>query len=145
MIRTLVLALALLLSSQQSDAQQSTLRSLADVKTFSEGFMGLVATGKYDEAFKRARSIIIIPVAELDAVAAQANSQMPQILARVGKPKGYEFLREQKVGESLVRHQYITKHEKFAMRWSFVFYNTSSGWVLAEFNFDTNVSSLFPS
>ncbi len=106
--------------------------------------MNLVGSGKYDEAFKRARSIIILPLAELDAAAAQANSQMPQIQARVGKPRGYEFLQEQRVGESLVRHQYIAKHEKFAMRWNFVFYNNGSGWVLAEFKFDTNISSLFP-
>jgi len=117
---------------------------LADVKTFSEGFMSLIGVGKYDEAFKRARPIIILPLAELDAAAAQVNSQMPQIQARLGKPKGHEFLREQKVGESLVRHQYIAKHEKFAIRWNFVFYNNGAGWVLAEFKFDMNVSSLFP-
>jgi hypothetical protein len=143
MIRTLLLVLLLLFVCQQSEAQQSSLRNLSDVKTFSDGFMSLVGAGKYDEAFKRARPIIILPLAELDAAAAQANSQMPQIQARVGKPKGYEFLREQRLGESLVRHQYIAKHERFAMRWNFVFYNTGSGWVLAEFKFDTNVSSLF--
>jgi hypothetical protein len=144
LIRTFFLVILLLLSAQQAEAQQSTLRNLTDVKTFSEGFMNLVGSGKYDEAFKRARSIIILPLAELDAAAAQANSQMPQIQPRVGKPRGYEFLREQKVGESLVRHQYIAKHEKFAIRWNFVFYNNGSGWVLAEFKFDTNISSLFP-
>ena len=143
MIRTLFLLLAILVS-QESGAQQSTLRNLTDVKTFSEGFMGLVGSGKYDEAFKRARSIVIIPLVELDAAVAQANSQMPQVIQRAGKPKGYEFIREQKVGESLVRHQYIARHERFAMRWNFVFYNTGSGWVLAEFKFDTNLSSLFP-
>ncbi len=143
MIRTLILVIALVFS-HESGAQQSTLKNLADVKTFSEGFMGLVGSGKHDEAFKRARSIIIIPLVELDAVVAQANSQMPQIIARAGKPKGYEFIREQKVGESLIRHQYIARHERFAMRWNFVFYNTGSGWVLAEFKFDTNLSSLFP-
>ncbi len=143
MIRTFFLVLAILVT-QESGAQQSTLRNLNDVKTFSEGFMGLVGSGKYDEAFKRARSIVIIPMVELDAAVAQANSQMPQIILRAGKPKGYEFIREQKVGESLVRHQYIARHERFAMRWNFVFYNTGSGWVLAEFKFDTNLSSLFP-
>ena len=144
MIRTIFLALLLVFASSQTEAQQSSLRNLADVKTFSEGFMSLIGVGKYDEAFKRARPIIILPLAELDAAAAQVNSQMPQIQARLGKPKGHEFLREQKLGESLVRHQYIAKHEKFAIRWNFVFYNNGAGWVLAEFKFDMNVSSLFP-
>jgi len=142
-IRLLGFFIALLLSTA-CWAQKSTVGKVEDLRTFTDGFMGLVVSGKYDEAFQRARTIAVVTPAEVDAMLAQLRSQLPSVTSRVGKPMTFEHVRDQVAGASLIRSQYISKHERAPMRWNFVFFKTSSGWVLLEFRFDGNISALFP-
>ena len=143
MIRLFALVIAISLSTGAL-AQKSTLRKAEDLRTFTDGFMSLLVAGKNDEAFQRARAIAVVTPAEVDALLAQLKSQLPSITSRVGKPIGFEHVRDQTAGASLVRSQYISKHERAPLRWNFVFYNTPAGWVLLEFRFDGNIGSLFP-
>ena len=114
-------------------AQASTIRREEDIRRFADGFMSLIATGNNEEDFKRAREITVFSPAEMDELLAQLNSQLPQITSRMGRFVGFEHIRDQRAGESLLRSQYVSKHEKAALRWEFMFYNTPNGWVLLEF------------
>jgi len=105
--------------------------------------MGFVGAGKYDDAWKRMKPAAIVPQAEFDAFAAQFASQHTNIGQRYGKPTGFEYLDDEQLGTSLLRFRYISKYERSAMRWLFVFYRTQSGWVLSDFKFDGNIMALF--
>jgi hypothetical protein len=142
MTRILVLVV-LLLSHLSVSAQQPPFATPADVRKFTDAVMGLIGSGKYEDAWKRMKPASIIPPADFDAFAAQFNSQLPNFTPRYGKPNGFEYLRDQQLGTSLLRFQYIAKYERSATRWIFVFYRTSSGWVLTDFKFDGNISALF--
>jgi hypothetical protein len=142
-IRTLALAFLLFLHLT-AQAQQPPFATPADVRKFSDTVMGWVGAGKYEDAWKRMKPASIIPPVEFDAFAAQFNSQLPTFTPRYGKPAGFEYIRDQQVGTSLLRFQYIAKYERSATRWIFVFYRTATGWVLTDFKFDGNVSALFP-
>lgn len=69
--------------------------------------------------------------------------QLPVMSQRFGKSNGYEFIREEKTGESLLRIIYIHRFEKHPMRWSFYFYRGKSGWVLDTFKTDDDIRQLF--
>lgn len=56
---------------------------------------------------------------------------------------GYEFIRAEKVGESLLKLSYIEKTQKQAIPWQFIFYKTPTGWGVSAFNNGDNVDSLF--
>ena len=143
MLQARVFALALL-ASTAATAQQAPFGTPADVRKFSDAVMTLVGNGKYEDAWKRMRLATIIPSAEFDAFAAQFASQAPAVTPRYGKVVGHEYIRDQQVGTSLLRFQYIVKYERAAMRWNLIYYRSANGWVLTDFKFDGNVNALFP-
>lgn len=146
MLRAIAIAF-LLLCGQTSFAQQPQppFGSPVQVRKFTDEVMSLVGIGKYEDAWRRLKSATIIPAAEFDAFASQFARQLHSFGPRYGEPGGHEHLRDQLLGDSLLRSQYIAKYERSAVRWTFIFYRTSAGWVLSDFKFDQNLNALFPS
>ncbi len=138
-----VLALLVLVASV-AHAQNTPLPRESDTRALSEKVVKSVAEGQWKSGWDAIRAASVIPVNELNVVEAQIVGEMDKIAARLGKPVGHEFIITEKVGERLVRHQFLVHHEKSPIRWMLVFYNTGSGWVLTDFKFDANYSVLFP-
>jgi len=61
---------------------------------------------------------------------------------RFGSSLGSEFIKEVKVGDSLVAFTYLNKFDHHAMRWMFYGYHAKAGWVVDSFRFD-DVTALF--
>ncbi|KQU67884.1 MULTISPECIES: hypothetical protein [unclassified Rhizobacter] len=137
------IAIILSLAMATCFAQGKTFGSPAEVRKFTDGLMGSIGAGKYENAWKQLRPASLLPGAEIDAFTAQFASQQPNIALRYGKPTGYEYIRDQQVGTALIRFQYIAKFERSPMRWLFIFYRTDTGWVMTDFKFDGNVNALF--
>lgn len=144
-MRRYLVTVVLALAANLSVAQTRTLNNQAEAKKLTDSIMTNVGVGKYDNAWKVMKPAAIVPPAEFDAFVAQFASQQSTLALRFGKPTGHEYIRDQQIGTSLLRFQYIAKFERSAMRWVFVFYRAESGWVLTDFKFDGNTSALFPS
>jgi hypothetical protein len=91
---------------------------------------------------KSFRHLSNIPSAEFDAMLGQLPVQLPGMYARIGPTMGYEFIREEKLGESIARLTYIHKFERHATRWYFFCYKGKSGWMINTFKFDDKVDEL---
>ena len=125
-------------------ARADSAANLQDARKLADGVMGSVGAGNYDAALKQLKPFVALPPSEFDVVAAQVASQLPSLLQRFGSAAGWEFIRQEQVGESLFRLTYIAKNEKIPLRWYFLFYRSGAGWQVIDFRFDPNVLALFP-
>ena len=116
----------------------------SEIRKTAESIVASVAASNPAGAWKELRALSVIPTGEFDVFEAQYGSQQSQIVQRFGVPLSYEYVRTEKVGNSLQRLLFIIRHEKAPMRWSLVFYRAEKGWVANDFKFDGNVQTLFP-
>ena len=142
MFRTQFLAAAAFLVTTFAVAQP--VANPADLRKVADQIMEQVGKGKVEAGLKLLKPRTIIPEAEFDAMVGQAKLQLPAMSQRFGEPLGYEFLREDRVGENLIRYSYIQRFDKHAMRWIFYTYRGKGGWVVNSFQFDDKLPAVFP-
>lgn len=142
-MRCLFVLVITLVVSLTASAQSKFLPSASEAKRSAEGIVANIAAGNYPGAWKEMKPLSVIPAAELEVFEAQFNSQADNLLRRFGSSSGYELIREEAVGASLVRYQFLVRHEKAPLRWVFVFYRAEKGWVMTDFKFDGNGSAFF--
>ena len=144
-MRTLVLLIAacFLLTLGDARAAGTAAPSLAELRKVTDGVMAKVGSGDIEGGLKAIRPYTIIPSPEFDVMLNQVPTQLPGISARFGASIGQEFIREDKLGESMARIVYIHKFERHPMRWMFFAYKGKSGWVINTFRFDDKWHELF--
>jgi hypothetical protein len=121
-----------------------TLASTAAARELTDKVMLLVSKGDLGAAIRQLKPYSVVPDAEIEATIGQMNLQVPLIRERFGQTLGSEFIKEDRIGDSFIRFTQLQKLEKHAVRWTFVFYRGSEGWLLNTFNYDDNIRSLFP-
>jgi hypothetical protein len=136
-----LLLLAAALAPSLAGAQ--AVATLPELRKTTDQIMEQVGKGHIEEGFKIMKPRTVIPPAEFDAMVGQAKLQLPAMNQRFGGNLGHAFLREDKVGEFLVRYTYIHRLEKHAMRWLFFGYRGKSGWTINTFRFDDQIHLLF--
>jgi hypothetical protein len=125
--------------------QTQHLKEEAELRRTIEGVIASVAASNYAGAWKALKPLSVVPAPEFDVFEAQFSSQLGGTLQRYGSPTGYELVKEQKVGTSLIQLTYVLQHEKAPMRWMFIAYRSPKGWAVTDFKFDGNTSALFSS
>ena len=140
-MKKLLTLLALLGTALVASAQG--LSTVADIKKVTDDVMVKVGKGDIDGGLKTFKPLTVIPESEFDTMVGQAALQAPMIASRFGQSIGYEFIREDRLGESLARLIYIQRLEKHAMRWVFYLYRGKSGWVVNTFRFDDKWPEIF--
>ncbi|MFL9927058.1 hypothetical protein PQR62_22490 [Herbaspirillum lusitanum] len=134
---------ALLAIAGVASAHADTLKSETEVRALTDKVMAQAGAGRTDDAYGVMAPYALIDVRALDAARVTARSSRMAIEAQVGSSVGYEFIRAEKVGESLLKLSYIEKTQKQAIPWQFIFYKTPTGWGVSAFNNGDNVDSLF--
>jgi ABC-type transport system substrate-binding protein len=99
-----------------------------------EKFMAALQKGEIDAAYD---GLLTHPgwAAQQQQVAA-LKEQTQKALTIYGQLLGYEFVKEQKYGKSLVRLVYVMKSEQKPLTWEFYFYKANSDWEMVNFNFN---------
>ncbi len=133
-----------LLALPCSTAVADTLNSPVEARKLTDQVMTKVGAGETEDGVRLTKPFLIIPVSEFDVMLEQLKLQMPAISHRFGKSIGSEFIREDRVGEHLLRIVHLHRFEKHAMRWRFYFYQGNAGWVLNTFKTDDDLPQLFP-
>lgn len=80
---------------------------------------------------------------DLDSMVAQAEINMPTMIERYGKSIGYELLRNDTVGDSLIQLVYLQRLERHAVVWRFILYRGSDGWLINTFSFADEITAAF--
>jgi hypothetical protein len=133
----------LLLMPVLACAQSKYLATPEDVRKSAEGIIASVAAGNPSAAWKELKPLSVVPPAEFEVFEAQFGSQSGTLFQRFGSATGYELIREEPLGTSLIRYTFLVRHEKAPMRWLLLFYRAEKGWVVTDFKFDGNTTALF--
>jgi hypothetical protein len=124
-------------------AKADALPSLEDVRNLTNRAMEKAVDGDYEGGFALLRQYFIGPDVKFDAALTPIGPQTAMIKQAYGKCLGHEPVSEKTAGQSLVLMTQLQKFENAALRWEFVFYNNSKGWLLYGFHFDEKIVDLF--
>ena len=137
-MRFVALLLAVLLAG---GVHATEFKSPDDAVALSDKVMAQVSSGDLRGGLEALKPYTVVPAAEFDAMIGQAELQQPMLAARFGKSIGYELLRNDTVGQSLVQLIYLHKYERHATVWRFIFYRTGSGWTLNTFKYVDDITA----
>ena len=135
---TLALLLAL-----PCNAATAPLQTKQDAHALAESVMKLVAADKIDDAFGLLKPYWPMASSELDMLVMKTVTLRNTVGDRFGPTLGYAFVREDAVGDFLVRYTYVEKRSKHPLRWTFTFYRGASQWTVDAASWDDKVSELF--
>ncbi len=119
------------------------LQSKQAIQSLVETVMKDVGQGKLRDGMERLTPYVLFPAREMDAQLSQVERQMPMALQRYGKPMGFELVKVETAGDSLIQFAYLQKLEKHALVWRFIFYQSNGHWMLNHWSFDDKVKMLF--
>lgn len=104
-------------------------------KEFVEEFFGTVKAARVAEAYDALLTGSGIPAMTPQAVEV-LKTQTASALPMFGKIIGFEKVREEQFGTSIVRLVYVLKCEKAPTVWEFYFYKPQANWFLANILFN---------
>jgi hypothetical protein len=96
----------------------------ARLETFFGNVMEIKVETAYDTLFDNSQ------INQKREIVDRLKKQTSGLLATLGTPLGYEFVKEQRYGDSIVRVVYILKYDKGPVIWDFYFYKPKSDWIL---------------
>jgi hypothetical protein len=135
--------LAFLLSFFASTLAAEPLKNVRATKRLAENVVLMVKDNSTDQAFKDLKSHWPLSGEELDTLLAHTKEQRKVVTERFGKSLGVEFLRTEALGDSLVRHIFIEKFEKHALKWQISFYKPQDAWIVNSVYWDDKISELY--
>ena len=100
-------------------------------------------SGDMDGAFNALVPYWPLPKEEIEALAYQSKTQMGMVSGRFGQPLAAEYVRTETAGPSLVKHIFLLKHTKHALRMSCVFYKPAGSWLVNSVVWDDKPQELF--
>jgi hypothetical protein len=107
-----------------------------------DSVMTLVAKDDIVGAFKQLEDYSLLPTKELEELARKTIAQRKQVAPRFGRILGIQFVKEERVGDFLLRYTYVEKREMHAMRWRFVLYRPGTTWNVNSVVWDDNLQEL---
>jgi len=124
-------------------AEPPSLNSKTDARALSDVVMQLVVADKISDAMEKLKPHWRLPPNEIDTLVMKTVSLRNTIGDRYGRTLSYAFVREQDVGDYLVRYTYVERRENHPLRWTFIFYRASDKWWMDSAAWDDKVSELF--
>ncbi len=137
LISSILLMFSLSLPAAEPLLDKNAMQSLVDT------VMKDVGKGSLREGMERLKPYVLFPATEMDAQVSQLERQMPIVLQRYGKPVGFDLIKVETAGNSLIQYAYLQKFEKHALVWRFIFYQSNGQWMLNHWSFDEKVKMLF--
>lgn len=84
-----------------------------------------------------------LPESEIDGLETKIKDQWPIVERRYGKSTGWEFIKEERIGQSFVRYYYLHKFQHHVIYWRITFYKPIRHWVVNGITFKDDVDILF--
>ena len=111
-----------------------------DYQTRAEIFLAGIIEKEVDKSYDELFSNSLI-ASKAQMVRLQKENTLT-ILNMYGELLSYDFVKQQKYGDSVVRLVYILKCEQVPVIWEFYFYKPVSDWTLVNIAFDTKYDLL---
>ena len=117
--------------------------SLADTKKLSDNVMNNLIKGDLSAGVDALRPTWHIDKTYIDKFLEETKRQWPTLNKKYGKDVAVEFVGTETIGSSFIRHTYLYKFEKHAIKWTFTFYKAKDKWEVNNLNFDENIEPLY--
>lgn len=114
-------AILILVFASASPAQEKSPRSM------TEGFFRLLMQNKMPEAYTQLFVNSPVPKLRPEEIS-MLKQETETALGAYGKTLGYELIREERFGGSVLRLVYLLKSEIVPTVWQFFFYKPASDW-----------------
>ncbi len=124
-------------------AHADTIKTEAEIRPLADKIMALAGAGRTDDAYGAMSPYALVDIRTLETARMHARGSRMAIEAQLGASIGYEFIRAEKLGDSLIKLSYIEKTERQAVPWQFIFYRTQAGWGISAFSNGDDVNTLF--
>lgn len=142
-LKKIALTTLLLICPVLGFPQTKYIATFEEVEKTADLIVSIAAQGSIPAALTEMRQYSGVPAGEFNVLLAQMDNQNTELFNAVGRPTGYEVVRTEKLGTSLVKYSYIIKCTQSAIIWKMTFYKASKGWVVVDFNFSSKGSLLF--
>ena len=100
----------------------------------AELFFKTVMEGQVDRAYDKL--LEGSPIKQKTQAVTLLKKQTSVALAIYGKLLGFEFIKQENYGNSIVRLVYILKCEQVPLTWEFYFYKPKTNWILVNIKFN---------
>lgn len=121
-----------------------TLEDTAAVRTLADAAMQHVGKGQLREATELLKPYWLLPDANaIPNFVEEASAKLQATAPVYGKPTGWEFLRERRVGDTMLRLGYLQRFENYAVSWELSLLRSPDGWLLRQVDFDDTLDPLF--
>lgn len=138
-MRINTIAVALLISCTASAESVTTVEKTQEICSAAAA---LFASGQYDRAYESMLPYWPLPKEELQNLGYQSKAQLEMLGQRFGKSLGAEYVKTMRAGDSLLRHVFLIKHEKHALKFSCSFYKPKDSWLVNTIVWDDKIHTL---
>lgn len=114
-----------------------------DTKELCQSAVEAFSSGSPKESFNTLRPHWPLPSQEIDALIYQTETQLKMVESRFGKMLGSDYISTKVAGNSFVKHTFIGKFEKHAVRYICVFYKPKDQWFVNAVHWDDQTPALF--
>ncbi len=119
------------------------LQSSNDTKVLADEMIKAFVKKEFKQGLGLAKLYWPLPEVEIDGLANQISTQWPIIDQRFGESTGYEFVQEERIGDSFIRYYYLHKFQNHAIYWQLTFYKPEDSWLVNEVTFKDSLEILF--
>lgn len=124
-------------------ASAKSLKTIKDTKSLCNSAADAFGKGDVKKAFGILEPYWILPKEELKNLTYQTESQLKMVGTRFGASLGHDYIRSEEAGASFVKHTFVGKFEKHAVRYMCIFYKPKDHWVVNSVYWDDNTPALF--
>lgn len=138
-----VWTMLILAAFAQPSFANADLKNVNATKKLSTEVIHLVEEGNIESAFNQLKSYWPLQSNEIDLLLTETKEKRELVLDRFGKSLGVEFIRTERAGNNLVRHVFIERFERHALRWQLSFYKPGDHWMVNSVNWDDKLTELY--
>ena len=132
----LLVLLSSLAISEELTSKQQTIE-------LSDKFISFIEKGEFEKALAVVSPYWPIPKHEIESMAYQISSQMPNIVKRYGNPISVSHVKNMVINDSFYKRIYLQKLTNHALVWYVTFYKPNDKWVVSHVKFDDKIDSLY--
>ncbi|GJM12656.1 MAG: hypothetical protein DHS20C12_10590 [Pseudohongiella sp.] len=114
-----------------------------ELRSFTDELVANFAASEFEDALNSAKPYWPIPAIEIDSMLNQITQQWPMIENRFGSTTGYEFIKEERIGNSFIRYYYLHKFDNHAIYWQIDSYQSTTEWQINSVTFLDTLELLF--
>ena len=124
-------------------ANAASITDIKETKNICQNAAEIFGRGNAEASFETLKPYWPLPKEEIENLSYQTASQLKMVSSRFGKILGADFVSTQTVGNSFVRHTYLIKFEKHAIRYMCTFYKPKNKWLVNAVVWDDKIAPLF--